>query len=230
MNNRFISFEYKGERKEMEPEIEILNAREAVPEDVKKNPFYNPYFWCRADWEEKKLYLPESDEALSISIASHELGHLVNKGRIIPDRRDFSDSYQEEIRAWQLGWGYFKKYLNEYYKNEPDMVEKIAAIKEEIESIMMEITKLSEPFFSTTDKGDDESLLQNQRVNFLKTEIGRKLKEMIDNLEQEVNKRIEEFNEPRLKRKVDWDRFLHIIKMTLHDIEKDNKQYAKEIN
>lgn len=225
-----MNFEVNSEQKEREPEIEIINATESTPDDAKNNPFCNPYFWGRAECDEKKLYLPESDEAISFAIAAHELGHLVNEGRIEPDRKNYLASYQEEIRAWQKGWEYLKKNINEYYKEEPDMVEKIDEIKKYVEYLMMEISKLSEPFYSTEDKGESQSPLQNQRDNFLQTETGRKLKEMIDNFEQEVNKKINELNEPRLKRKVDWDKYLFVVKRTLNDIERDNKQYAKKIN
>lgn len=104
MINQSFGFEKPNKiEAKKEPTIKLIGSSQA-PEKYKKNPFYNSYHWGMADWEDKELYLPDNaDEAISFSIASHELGHLVNRGRIQPDRENFKDSYQEELRAWEVG-------------------------------------------------------------------------------------------------------------------------------
>jgi len=170
------------------------------------------------DWDERKLYLPESDEAISFAMASHEIGHLVAKGRIEPSADNFDSTYQEEKRAWNVGWEYLEKYLDEYYKDEPRMIVSIKKIKEAIEKITMDITLLTKPFYGKT--GDEEK----QRENFAETKTGKEIKKRMDEIEDRVAEEIKKLDEPRLAKKIDWGKYCEVVKKALLDIEEDNKK------
>jgi hypothetical protein len=203
---------------EKEPTIKLIGSSQA-PEEYKKNPFYNNYHWGMAGWEDKELYLPDnSDEAISFSIASHELGHLVNKGRIQPDRENFQDTYQEELRAWEVGWNYLKKYLADYYDN-PKSIEDLKDIEEKVKGKMIDITLLTEPFYQNPEKKDAEE----QRESFLQTEQGKHIKAEIDGLKGFVEEILASSGKESFLKKTDWSRFSKVIKKVLIDIEKDNK-------
>jgi len=221
MINQSASFEKPNKIEvEKEPTIKLIGSSQA-PEEYKKNPFYNRYHWGMADWEEEKLFLPDnSDEAISFSISAHELGHLVNKGRIQPDRENFQNTYQEELRAWDNGWQYLANHISDYYQDEPEMIEKVSEIKNEIQKILLETTLLTKSFYKEENLGKDKNKI---RQDFLKGVEGKKIKEILDNLENIVNQKIKEINEPRLARKIDWSKFEKIIRLALKDIEMDNK-------
>jgi hypothetical protein len=211
--------EQKFNSREEEPLHKIIKGSEA-PLENRSNPFYNPYHWGMADWEGKELYLPESDEAISFSIAAHELGHLVDNGRIQPKINNFEDTYQEELRAWDNGWQYLANHISDYYQDEPEMIEKVSEIKNEIQKILLETTLLTKSFYKEENLGKDKNKI---RQDFLKGVEGKKIKEILDNLENIVNQKIKEINEPRLARKIDWSKFEKIIRLALKDIEMDNK-------
>jgi hypothetical protein len=203
---------------EKEPIIEIIGSSNG-PKEFKENPFFNDYFSSMADWEEKKLYLPDnSDEAISFSMASHELGHLVNRGRIQPDRENFKNTYQEELRAWDLGWKYLEKHLADYYDNQGS-IENLKVVEEEIKNKFLEITLLTEPFYQNPEAKDSEQ----QRVAFLSTEQGQHIKAEIDGLKEFVKKTLIDLNKESFLKKTNWDIFSNVIKKALLDIEKDNE-------
>lgn len=209
----------KIENKEAITSIEIIKGSEA-PEENKKNPFYNSYHWGMADWENKKLYLPDnSDEAVSFAIAAHELGHLIDKDRIQPDRFNFEPTYKEELRAWELGWNYLEKYIPEYYGSVKE-VNDLLKIKNEIEKELMEITKLTELFYQETDKSKND-----QRKAFLDTETGKLTKKRIDNLHDKVQEILSHLGLSQYSQTINWNRFSNVITKALVDIEKDNNKY-----
>lgn len=219
MLNQGLSFEKPPKiEAEKEPTIKLIGSSKA-PEKYKKNPFYNNYHWGMADWEEEKLFLPDnSDEAISFSIASHELGHLVNKGRIQPDRENFQDTYQEELRAWGVGWNYLEKHLAGYYED-PKSIEDLKGIEEKVKGKMMEVTLLTEPFYENSEKKDAEE----QRKSFLQTEQGKHIKTEIDGLKGFVEEMLANSGKESFLMKIDWNRFSKVIKKVLIDIEKDNE-------
>jgi hypothetical protein len=205
------------EQKE-EPQIKVFKGSEIL-EKYNKNPFYNEYHFGMADWENKELYLPDSDEAISFSIAAHELGHLVAKGRIQPSRHNYLATHEEEKRAWDNGWSHLKPYLSGYFGNNKEMIIALESVKNEIEKIMMEITEMSKSFYEIPE-GD----IEEQRENFLKTDIGRRAKEKIDGLADNVKEIVKSTGEESLLQKVDWDKYLQVIKKALLDIKKENSE------
>lgn len=219
MINQSISFEKLNKiETEKEPVIKLIGSSQA-PEKYKKNPFYNSYHWGMADWEEEKLFLPDnSDEAISFSIASHELGHLVNKGRIQPDRENFQNTYLEELRAWEVGWDYLEKHLVDYY-GDPKSIEDLKDIKERVKDKMITITLLTEPFYKNSEKKD----VEEQRESFLQTDQGQHIKAEIDGLKEFIEETLTNSDKESFLKKTDWSRFSKIIKKVLIDIEKDNQ-------
>ena len=219
MINRGAGFEKLNKiETEKEPVIKLIGSSQ-VPEEYKKNPFYNDYHWGMADWEDKELYLPDdSDEAISFSIASHELGHLVNKGRIQPDRENFQDTYQEELRAWEVGWNYLEKHLADYY-DDPKSIQDLKNIEEKVKDKMIDITLLTEPFYQNLEKKGAEE----QRESFLQTEHGKHIKAEIDGLKGFIEEILASSGKESFLKKTDWSRFSNVIKKVLIDIEKDNQ-------
>jgi hypothetical protein len=219
MTNRNIDFEKPSNiEAEKEPVIQLIGSSQA-PEEYKENPLYNSYHWGMADWEENKLYVPDnSDEAISFSIASHELGHLVNKGRIQPDRENFQDTYQEELRAWEVGWKYLERHLADYY-NDAKSINDLKDIEEKVKGKMIEITLLTEPFYQNPAKKDAEE----QRNSFLQTEQGKHIKAEINGLPGFIKETLASLGQESFLKKTDWNKFSRVIKKTLIDIEKDNQ-------
>ncbi|KKS35047.1 MAG: hypothetical protein UU95_C0005G0010 [Parcubacteria group bacterium GW2011_GWC2_42_12] len=206
---------------EQEPSIKIIGSSQA-PERFKKNPFFNDYHWGLADWEEGKLYLPDkSDEAISFSIASHELGHLIEKGRIQPDRENFQATHQEELRAWTEGWKYLEKYLIDYY-DDPQVVDDLKTIVEKIKDKMIGITLLTKPFYQESGAKN----IRQQRKSFLQTESGRRIKAEIDGLREFVEMTLASSGKEFFLKRIDWNKFSEVIRKVLIDIEKDNQTNA----
>lgn len=207
-----------NEKKEKEPKIEIISS-DLASKKIKDNPFFNKYHWAMADWQEDKLYLPpQSDEAITFTVASHELGHLVKKNRLEPDREDFNTTYKEELRAWELGWDYLTKHLSDYYENKEDVVF-LENIKNKIKEKILAITELTKPFYGHNNFDD----IKDQRDYFLKTEEGINIKNEIDELENFVKDLLIKNNQEKFLSKIDWDKFVAVIRKALIDIEKDNK-------
>jgi hypothetical protein len=219
INNKYMNLEKPNIIEfEKEPSIKTIGSSQA-PEKLKENPFFNNYHWGMADWVEKKLYLPDnSDEAISFSIASHELGHLVEKGRIQPDREDFEATYQEELRAWKEGWKYLEKHLSDYYENSKT-IEDLKTIKDKVKDKFINITLLTEPFYQKSEAKN----IKQQRKTFLQTEQGQHIKAEIDGLQRFVGETLINLNNESFLKKIDWYKFANIVKKSLTDIEKDNK-------
>jgi len=218
-NNKNMSIE-KFNRMETEKDLIIkLIGSSCAPEKYKKNPFYNNYHWGMANWEKKELFLPDnSDEAISFSVASHELGHLVNEGRIQPDRENFHNTYQEELRAWEVGWNYMEKHLVDYY-DDAMSIEELKDIAEKVKNKMMEITLLTEPFYKNIEGKNAEE----QRETFLQTDQGKQVKEAIDGLKIFIKEMLVISGKESFLKKTNWVSFSNVIKKALIDIEKDNQ-------
>jgi len=212
----------KTEIQKQNLETQIIRGSE-VPEESKKNPFYNSYHWAMADWEEKRLYLPDnSDEAISFAVAAHELGHLVDEGRIQPDRFDFRATYAEEQRAWAGGWGYLEKYLLDYYDNNFEAVEQIRLVGKEIEKLLMEITRMTEFFYQKTDRDKN-----SQREEFLKTAEGQRVKLAINGLRKSVEQKVRELKLDIFLNRINWDKYIMVVSKAVMDIERDNMELEK---
>lgn len=204
--------------KEKEPSIEVIGSSQA-PRQLKENPYFNDYHWAMADWEDKKLYLPDnSDEAMSFSVASHELGHLVEKDRLQPDKEDFEVTFKEELRAWEVGWKYLEKYIPDY-NDDPKFIEDLKIIQEKIKDKFIDITVLTEPFY----KISEMEAIQEQRALFLQTDEGKRIKSEIDGLESFVKNTAVQLNKESFLNKIDWNKFVVVIKKALVDIEAHNK-------
>ncbi len=213
-----MKFEQINNKKEKESKIGIISSNLAS-EEIKNNPFFNKYHWAMADWQENKLYLPsQSDEAVSFAVASHELGHLVEKDRLEPDREDFNITYKEELRAWELGWNYLAKHLSDYYKDKED-VKFLEDIKNKIKEKLLSITELTKPFYEHSNFDN----IKDQRDYFLKTKEGVNIKKEIDGLENFIKDLLVKSNQEKFFNRIDWDKFIEVIKKALVDIEKDNK-------
>lgn len=166
----------------------------------------------------KKLYLPDnSDEAISFSITSHELGHLVKKGRIQPNREDFEATYNEELRAWEEGWRYLEKHLVSYYDN-PECIEDLRIIKDKVKDKFLNITLLTKQFYQISKTKN----IKEQRDYFVRTEQGKLIKSEIDNLQSFIEEILISLNKESFLKKVDWNKLVTVIKKSLIDIEKDN--------
>jgi hypothetical protein len=203
--------------KEKIAKIKIIKGSDA-PEEFKKNPFYNSYHWGMARWAENRLFLPDnSDAAITFTVAAHEVGHLANKDRIQPSCHDYEATLKEELRAWKVGLEYLDKHLGDYYSEEK--IEIFYNVFEIIKAKIIEITKMGEPFYKSTNEDID-----SQREDFLKTDLGRKFKDEIDGLQSFVEKSVKDHNAEFLLDKVDWDKFVRIIQKTLLDVEKDNEK------
>jgi hypothetical protein len=211
------------EQKEKPKSIEIVRGSEA-PKEYKENPFYNPYHWAMADWEERILYLPdESDEAFSFSIAAHELGHLVERGRIKPTRFDFEPSNKEELRAWAVGWSYLEKHLAKYFNGDTEVTKELKLIKDEIEKELMRLMELTRSFYQETANDG-----QKQREDFLATKEGTEVKVSIDGLRAKVGNITASLKLGKYLRKIDWNKYKDVVGMALLDVEEDNKKTAKD--
>src|SRR3989338_3388547 len=141
---------------EGEPKIIIKRSTDAPP-DVKQNPFYDSEFWGRANSPDD-IYLPDSDEAISFAMAAHEIGHLVKAGERDDTGLDnFEATRAEEQRAWDKGWEYLQKYLDEYFEDRPELVPGIRQIYERVRDLAMEAVDLSEAMYLEAGALDDLS-------------------------------------------------------------------------
>ena len=189
--------------KEQEVPIIIRKSAEAPPE-VKSNPFYDPEFWGRA-YSPDDIYLPDSDEAISFAIASHEIGHLVAEGkRSDADLDNFEAVYAEEKRAWEVGWKYLQQPLTEYFENRPEIIIKIQEAFKEIKQLTMAATNLSRPLYSA------QGTLEERREKFF-SEQGEAILQIFEQIKKE-----------KIGIKPDWEKFINTIRKAVEDILKDN--------
>jgi len=205
--------------KEREPDIVIQKSTDAPPE-IKKNPFYDPEFWGRANSPDD-IYLPDSDEAISFAMAAHEIGHLVNEGKRDDARLDnFEATRAEEQRAWEKGWGYLKKHLSEYYEDRPETVPEIQRAFERIRNLLMLATDASKDMYlepgtlNDLDAGKINKILKKKREEFF-SKKGEEFKRIFDEMKGE-----------KIGIKPDWEAFTAVVRKAVEDILKDNKKIS----
>jgi len=210
------NFTHNPEKKD-DPIIIIRKSTEAPPK-VKENPFYDPEFWGRANSPDD-IYLPDSDEAISFAIASHEIGHLVEEGKRNDARLDnFEATRAEEQRAWDKGWEYLQRYLSEYFHDRPEVSPKIQEAFERIKNFLMQATDLSKDMYlergALDSLGHEEidKILSERRKKFF-SENGAEFKQLFEKMKSEKN-----------GVKPDWDKFTAIVKKAVEDILRDNKK------
>lgn len=202
---------------EGEPKIVIKRSTDAPPE-VKQNPFYDPEFWGRANSPDD-IYLPDSDEAISFAMAAHEIGHLVDEGKRDDARLDnFEATRAEEQRAWDKGWEYLQKYLDEYYQDDPEIVPKIQQAFERIRDFLMQATDLSKDMY--LEPGDLDNLGHEEIDRILK----EKRKKLFSEKGKEFKQLFEKMKEEKIGVKPDWDKFIAVVEKAVREIINDNKK------
>mgnify|MGYP003972259815 FL=1 len=202
---------------ENEPNIIIKKSTDA-PLEIKKNPFYDPEIWGRANSEDD-IYLPDSDEPISFAIAAHEIGHLIKDGKGNDMGLDnFEATRAEEQRAWDKGWEYLQKYLGDYYLDNPKMILQIQEAFEKIKILLKQATDLSEDMYlefgslGTIDPNEIKTIQKERRKAF-SSEKGGAIKQLFEDVKKE-----------KIGIKSDWDKFVTIIKKAVKDILIDNNK------
>lgn len=205
----------RASAEKQEFKIAIKKSCEA-PVNAKNNPFYDEAWWGMAKSPEN-IYLPESDEAISFAIATHEIGHLT-KGELSASLDDFEATKNEELRAWQRGWEYIKKPLEAYCGNDREKAKNIESIIKEVEKIMMEAVDISRPLYQ--EKGsvpenvsEYQEYLQTRRQKLFDSDIGK-----------EIIKKMDEMKVKVIGVRTDWEKFRQLIEMAVGEILKDNEK------
>lgn len=211
------SFPLINNKESREPRIIIKRSTDAPPK-VKRNPFYYPEFWGRANSPDD-IYLPDSDEALSFAWAAHEIGHLIKKGeRNDASLDNFDANLAEEQRAWDMGWPYLQKYIDEYYQNSPERVPKIHQAYGRIKKLAIEAVFLSKDMFLKNGALDNlnpeeiNRILEEKREKFF-SERGNDFKNIFDEMKKE-----------KIGVKPDWNKFTAVVAKAVENILKDNNQ------
>lgn len=208
---------------EAEPLVIIKKSTEA-PLDVRDNPFYDPEIWGRAISPDD-IYLPDSDEAISFAIAAHEIGHLLERGKVNNTGLDnFEATRAEEKRAWEVGWPYIEKYLDDYYRDGENRSTEVRASFEKIKKLLMEATDLGEAMYLGKDELDElsnmdgESILKHKREEFFKKK-GQEFKDIFSQVKSH-----------KIGLKPDWTKFIKIVERALRDIIADNRANNNNFN
>jgi len=206
-----------SESQEQEPIITIKRSADA-PLEIKKNPFYDPEFWGRADSPED-IYLPDSDEALSFALAAHEIGHLIREGRRTDTSLDnFEATRAEEQRAWNGGWKYLQKYLGEYYEDSSEDILEVQQSFKRIRDLATQVVDLSEGMYlkrgtlDNIDQREKDRILKEQRETFFSSR-SKETKIILQKIKKEKN-----------GVKPDWERFKTIVGKAVKDIIDDNER------
>jgi hypothetical protein len=200
-----------------EPKIIIKRSTDAPPE-VKENPFYDSEFWGRANSPDD-LYLPDSDEALSFAWTAHEIGHLVKEGERNDARLDnFEATRAEEQRAWDKGWEYLQKYIEEYYLDKPEYVPKINQAFERIKTLAMDATDLSKSMYLENGALDNLSADEIQKI------LKEKRKDFFSERGDEFKNIFDEMKKEKIGIKPDWEKFTAVIIKAVENILEDNKK------
>lgn len=184
--------------------IKIKRSTEA-PLEIKENPFYDPEFWGQAKSPEN-IYLPESDEAISLAIAAHEIGHLVNEGAVDADLDGFEATRAEEERAWEKGIDYLNKHLTEYFSDRLEILPETQQAIEKIKNLMMQVTDLSKDMY--LEKGS----LTERRQKFF-ADKG-----------EEVLSLYKQIKSIKINQKINWDKYTDIVTKAAQEIMEDNKK------
>ena len=194
----------------------VIKKSSEAPVNAKNNPFYDEAWWGMAKSSEN-IYLPDSDEAISFAIATHEIGHLT-KGELPASLDDFDATKNEELRAWKRGWEYIKKPLDAYCGNDKEKAKKIEIIIQEVEKIMMEAVDISRPLYqekgTVSESGREyEEYLQIKRRKLFDSDIGK-----------ELIKKMDEMKNKQIGIRTDWEKFRQLIESTVSEIIKDNEK------
>ncbi len=208
--------------------IEVLKPEDHPSFDENINSFYDKEFWGHAYRNENegiyKIYLPEVDEALSFSIAAHELGHLVDEGRFEEGSiENYEDVRREELRAWDLGQEYLEKHLEEYFDNDREVILKVKEVCQKFRNILTEVVNISkEMYFEPGSFAGKTKEERDELINKTSREYFNENQKMLQDYANKIK---------RLKtgKKIDWKRFEEVIKKTIRDIDKDNIVYDKSL-
>lgn len=204
--------------KQEKASVILIKRSIEAPAEAKENPFYDPESWGRAKSPEE-IYLPDSDEVLSFALAAHEIGHLVEASALESGLDDFESGKAEELRAWEKGWIYLKKYFKEYYQEQPEMAGRIEAAYEEIKDLSMQAVDLSREMY--VEKGslenlseeDYKKLIKEKRRELFNSEAGEKILAILEKIKSK-----------KIGIKTDWDKFVVIVKKAVEEILKDNEK------
>jgi len=198
-----------------EPKVVIKSSADAPP-GVKQNPFYDEELWGRANSPDD-IYLPNSDEAISFAMAAHEIGHLVKEGKRNDARLDnFEATRAEEQRAWDKGWSYLIKYIDEYYQDRPEAISKIYHAFEKIKTLIMQATDLGQDMYL------EKNTLYNLSAKEVQSILDEKRKKFFSERGADFKNIFNEVKKEKIGVKPDWDKFITIVTKAVKDIERDN--------
>lgn len=210
-------FSLTNNKESREPKIIIKRSVDA-PSEVKENPFYDSEFWGCANSPDD-IYLPDSDEAISFAMAAHEIGHLIKAGERNDARLDnFEATRAEEQRAWDKGWGYLEKYLDQYYADNQRCALQIRQAFVRIKTLFMQATDLSKDMylergmFDNLDPDEIQRILKEKREDFF-SERRDDFKNIFDKIKKE-----------KIGIKPSWGKFTAVVKKAVQDILKDNEK------
>lgn len=152
-------------------------------------------------------------------MAAHEIGHLVEEGaRDDAGLDNFKAARAEEQRAWDKGWEYLQKYLDEYYQDNPEVIPQIQQAYEHIKDFLMQGTDMSESMYLESGSLDEltpeeiKKILKEKREEFF-SEKGEEFKELFAEIKKE-----------KIGVKPDWDKFSAVVEKAVRDIIDDNKK------
>lgn len=209
-----------NEGREQEPRIVIKKSSDA-PAEVKQNPFYDSEIWGRA-LSPDDIYLPDSDEALSFAIAAHEIGHLVESGQRDEARIDnFEATRAEEQRAWDGGWAYLRKYLLEYYQDNPEVVAKIHQAFGRIKNLLMRGTDLSKEMYL------ERGVLDNASPDEIDVLVKEKQKRFFSEKGDEFKELFARVKEEKIGVRPNWEKLAAAVSRAVKEIIKDNEKLKK---
>lgn len=202
-----------------EDQTVIIKRSSQAPEEVRKNPFYDSETWGRAISPDD-IYLPDSDEALSFAIATHEIGHLSKEDEIDEEKitlYNFEETKKEEERAWRIGKRYIKECMEKYYEDDEETKQKIEQAINKVEELMMEQFDLSKSMYLEEKPSEDieeryKEILEQRRRELSSSDEGK-----------EIKRKQEQIKNQKIGIKPDWNRFTNIIKHTVERILEDNK-------
>ncbi|MEK7664948.1 MAG: hypothetical protein AAB361_02290 [Patescibacteria group bacterium] len=209
----------KGESPEKEEKpVIIIKKSSNAPQEVKEIPSFDSELWGRA-YSPDDIYLPDSDEAISFAVASHEVGHLIEEGKNYDaDLDNFQAVRSEEQRAWDRGWEYLQKHLGEYYEDNPETSLKIKQSFDKIRDLYMQATDLSKEMY--LEPGALDNLTKEEKDILLK----ERRKKFFSEKGEEFKKITEEIKKEKIGIKPDWDKFTDIVKKTVEDVFEDNER------
>ncbi len=200
-------------------ELKIIIKRSSdAPQEVKKNPFYDPEIWESAHSPDD-IYLPDSDEAISFAMAAHGIGHLVKKGAREDARLDnFEATRAEEERAWEIGWQYLQKYIDEYYQDNSESIPKIHQAFERIKTLLMKAVDLSKGMYL------ESGALDNLKPEEIEAIFNKRREKFFSEKAEEFKNIFNEVKKEKIGVKPDWDKFTAMITKAVEDILRDNEK------